>query len=137
MDLGGCMTGDALGFILLGFIFPKPWNTDGCCVMMWTMEGLTDFFSSVTSSVDAISALIAFFFNSILGVLKVIIPSDPARLLDTKLIDFPDRSSSSTTIHVDSFFSVFPVNICCEFIFRGDQSTAVWLELDARFSLIL
>ena len=38
----GCITGDALGFIGSAFIFPKPWNTDGFCVMMREMGGLTD-----------------------------------------------------------------------------------------------
>ena len=36
------------------FIFPKPWNNDGCCVMMRTMGGLTDIVGSVASSVNAI-----------------------------------------------------------------------------------
>ena len=106
--------GDALDFICSWmsstFIFPKLWNTDGCCVMMRAMGGLTDFVNSVASSVDAVLVPIELMrlpFISILGVLKVIIPSDFARLHDTKLIDFSGRSSSSTTIHVDLHFLSF------------------------------
>ena len=58
MDLGDCLIGDALGFTCSwmgsAFIFPKPWNTDECCVMMRAMGGLTDFVSSVASLVDAV-----------------------------------------------------------------------------------
>ena len=86
MGLGGCITGDALGFICSwigsAFIFPKPWNTDGCRVMMRAMGGVIDFVSSVASSVDAVLVpmeLMRLPFISILGVLKVIIPSDSAR----------------------------------------------------------
>ena len=114
IGLGDYMTGDVLGFTCSwmgsAFIFPKPRNTDGCCVMMRTMGGLTDFVSSVASSVDAVLVpieLMRLLFISILSVLKVIIPSDSARLHDTKLIDFPSRSSSSTTIYVDLHFLSF------------------------------
>ena len=92
------------------FIFPKLWNTEGCCVMMRAMGDLTDFVSSVASSVDAFLVpieLMRLLFISILSVLKVIIPSDSARLHDTKLIDFPGRSLSSTTIYVDLRFLSF------------------------------
>ena len=68
------------------FIFPKLRNTDGCCVMMRAMGGVTDFVSSVASSVDAVLVpmeLMRLPFISILSVLKVIIPSDSARLHDT------------------------------------------------------
>ena len=95
MALGGCITGDGLGFICSwmgsAFIFPKPWNTDGCCVMKRAMGGVTDFVSSVASSVDTVLIPIELMrlpFISILGVLKVIIPSDSARLQDTKLMGF-------------------------------------------------
>ena len=111
MGLRGCITGDALGFIYswigTAFIFPKPWNTDGCCVMMRAMGGVTDFVSSVASSLDTVLVPIELMrlpFISILGVLKVIIPSDSARLHDTKLMGFSGRSSSSTTIHIDLHF---------------------------------
>ncbi len=65
---------------------------------------------SVASSVDTVLVPIGLMrlpFISILGVLKVIIPSYSARLHDTELIDFPGRSSSSTTIHVDLLFLSF------------------------------
>lgn len=114
IGLGGCITGDASGFTCSwmgsAFIFPKPWNTDGCCVMMRAMGGPTDFVSSLASLVDTVFVPIALMrlpFISILGVLKVIMPSDSARLHDTKLMDFPGRSSSSTTIHVDLIFFSF------------------------------
>ena len=107
--LGGCITGDALGFICSwmgsAFIFPKPWNTDGCCVMMRAMGGVTDFVCSVASSVDAVLVLIELMrlpFISIVGVLKVILPSGSAGLHDTKLMGF--SRISSTTIHVDLHF---------------------------------
>ena len=99
MGLGGCITGDALGFVCSwmgsAFIFPKPWNTDGCCVMMQAMGGVTDFVSSVASSIDTVLVpmeLMRLPFISILGVLKVIIPSDSARLHDTKFMGFSGRS---------------------------------------------
>ena len=110
MGLGDCLIGDALSFICSwmgsAFIFPKPWNTDGCCVMMRAMGGVTDFVRSVASSVAVLvpMELIRLPFISILDVLKVIIPSDSARLHDTKLMGFSGRSSSSTTIHVDLHF---------------------------------
>ena len=107
----GCITGDALGFICswmgLAFIFPKPWNTDGCFVMMRAMGGLTDFVSSVTSSVDAVLVPIELMrppFISILGVLKVIIPSDSARLHDTKLIFFPGGHHQQQSTLISSVF---------------------------------
>ena len=71
------------------------------------MGGVTDFVSSVASSVDAVLVPIELMrlpFISILGVLKVIIPSGSSRLHDTKLMGFSGRSSSSTTIHVDLHF---------------------------------
>ena len=111
MGLGSCITGDALGFICSwmcsAFIFPKPRDTDGCCVMMRAMGGVTDFVSSIASLVDAVldpMELMRLPFISILGVLNVIIPSDSARLHDIKLMGFSERSSSSTTIHVDLHF---------------------------------
>ena len=117
--LGGCITGAALGIICSwmgsALIFPKP-----CCVMMQAIGGLTDFASSVASPVDAVLVPIELMrlpFIFILGVLKVIVPSDSARLQDTKLIGFSGRSSSSTTIHVDLHFFVSPVCTCCEFTF--------------------
>ena len=54
---------------------------------MRTMGALTDFVSSVASSVDAVLVPIQLMrlpFISMLGVLKVIIFSDSARLHDTK-----------------------------------------------------
>ena len=108
------MTRDTIGFtcswMVSAFIFPKPCNTDGCSEMMREMGGLTDFVSSVASSVNAILVPIELMrlpFISILGVLKVIIPSDSARLHDTKLMGFSGRSSSSTTINVDLHFLSF------------------------------
>ena len=108
---GGCITGDALVFICswmgLAFIFPKPRNTDGCYAMMRAMGRVTDFVCSVASSVDAVLVSMELMsppFISILGVLKVIIPSDSARLHDTKWMGFSGRSSSSTIIHVDLHF---------------------------------
>ena len=58
---------------------------------MRAMGGLTDFVSSEASSVDAVLVPIELMrlpFISILGVLKVIIPSDSVGLHDTKLMDF-------------------------------------------------
>ena len=78
--------------------------------MLCDDAGLIDFVSSVASSVDAVLVaieLIRLPFISILGVLKVIIPSDSARLHDIKLMGFSDRSSSSTTINVDLHFLSF------------------------------
>ena len=60
--------------------------------MMRAMGGVTDFVGSVALSVDAVLVpmeLMRLPFISILGVLKVIIPSDSARLHDTKLMGFP------------------------------------------------
>ena len=56
---------------------------------MRAMGGVTNFVSSVASSVNAVLVPIELMrlpFISVLGVLKVIIPSDSTRLHDTKLM---------------------------------------------------